>query len=229
MKNPFAVRMRRGEIIGGILFFLMYQFGIGSLLLLVLPVFGLSTDEASINGAFYVLNFVITAVLFRRFLADSLPLAAHSFLRFLKSIFLGFACYEVLQIATVLLISLVAPETVAPNDETVRAIAEANYNIMFVGAVLLAPIVEETLIRGLIFSNLRRKSRPLAYVLTALVFAAMHTLPFLGEMDLMTLGMNVLLYGLPSVALCVSYEYSGTIWSPILLHMIINALAMGAM
>lgn len=228
MKEPFSVRMRRSEIIGGILFFLLYQFGMGSLLLLVLPLFGLPTDDASLNGAYYVVNFVVTAVLFRRFLADSLPLAAHNFLRFLKSVFLGFACYEILQIATVLLISVVAPETIAPNDETVRAIAEVNYNVMWVGAVLLAPIVEETLIRGLIFSNIRRKNRLLAYVLTALVFAAMHTLPYLGEMDLMTVGMNLLLYGLPSVALCVSYEYSGTIWSPIALHMIINALAMGA-
>ena len=50
-----------------------------------------------------------------------------------------------------------------------------------------------------------------------------------GQMDALTLGYNILAYAMPSIALCVCYEYAGNIWAPIGLHMIINALGMSAM
>ena len=100
---------------------------------------------------------------------------------------------------------------------------------MWAGAVLLAPLTEETLVRGLIFGNLRRWNRPAAYGAAAAVFAAMHVLPYLGQMDALSICYNILVYGLPSLALCACYEYAGAIWAPIGLHMIINALGMSAM
>ena len=54
-------------------------------------------------------------------------------------------------------------------------------------------------------------------------------LSYLGQMDALTLGYNILTYGLPSIALCACYEYAGNIWASIGLHMMINALGMSAM
>lgn len=226
MHQSFSVTMRRYEIIGGIVFFLVYQFLMGYILSFLLGLFGFPTDEVTINAAYYVTNFVITVFLFRRFLSYSLPIAADHFLRFLKAVALGFVLYEGFQVLTVMLATFIFPEFVTPNDDTVRAIAGINYNVMWVGAVLLAPVVEETLIRGLIFGNVRRKNRIIAYILTAIVFAAMHVLPYVLTMDVLSIFLNLLVYGLPSVALCAAYEMSGTIWAPIALHMIINAIAM---
>ena len=100
---------------------------------------------------------------------------------------------------------------------------------MAVAAVLLAPITEETLLRGLVFGNLRKKNRIVAYVVTAVLFSGIHIMNYVLTLDLTSLMLNFLLYLLPSVALCVCYEYAGTIWAPILLHMIINALSMWVM
>lgn len=226
MKQSFPVTMRRYEIIGGVVFFIVSQFLMGYILSFLFGLFGVEESEVSINGAYYVVNFLAAALLFRRFLAYSLPIAADHFLRFFKAIVLGFVLYLGLQMVTGMIASVTLPEFTSPNDETIRAIAGVNYNVMWVGAVLLAPLVEETLMRGLIFGNVRRKSRLLAYILTALVFAAMHILPFVKTMDVMTIILNLLAYGLPSIALCAAYEMSGTIWAPIALHMIINAIAM---
>lgn len=226
MNQSFPVTMRRYEIIGGIVFFLVYQFLMGYIISFFFGLFGIAENEVSINAVYYVVNFLITAFLFRRFLAYSLPIAADHFLRFLKAVVLGFVLYEGFQVLTVMLATFIFPEFVTPNDDTVRAIAGVNYNVMWVGAVLLAPIVEETMIRGLIFGNVRRKNRLIAYILTAIVFAAMHVLPYVMTMDVLSIFLNLLVYGLPSIALCAAYEMSGTIWAPIALHMIINAIAM---
>lgn len=229
MNRPFSVTMRRYEIIGGILFFFVYQFLMGYILSFVFGLLGIPEDEVSINAAYYVVNFLITVLLFRRFLAYSLPVAADNFLRFLKAVLLGYVLYEGVQVLVFVLATFISPAFVTPNDDTVRAIAGLNYNVMWVGAVLLAPLVEETLIRGLIFGNIRRKNRLLAYILTALVFAGMHILPYVMTMDVLSILLNFLIYGLPSLSLCVAYEMSGTIWAPIALHMIINAIAMTGM
>lgn len=226
MKQSLPVTMRRYEIIGGIVFFVISQFLADYILSFLFGLLGITANEVSINAAYYVVNFVITAFLFRRFLSYSLPIAADHFLRFLKAIVLGFVLYEGFQVLTVMLATFIFPEFVTPNDDTVRAIAGANYNVMWVGAVLLAPLVEETLMRGLIFGNVRRKNRLIAYILTAVVFAAMHILPYVMTMDVLSIILNLLVYGLPSIALCAAYEMSGTIWAPIALHMIINAIAM---
>lgn len=227
MKQSFSVTMRRYEIIGGILLFIISQFFMDYILYFVFGLFGVEANDVTMNGTYYVVNFLATAMVFRRFLAYSLPIAADHFLRFFKAIILGFVLYLGCQMLTGMVSGLISPDFATPNDDTIRAIADVNYNVMWVGAVLLAPLVEETLMRGLIFGNVRRKSRFLAFFLTAFIFAGMHIYPFVMTMDVLSIVLNFLVYGLPSIALCVAYEISGTIWAPIALHMIINAIAMG--
>ena len=96
-------------------------------------------------------------------------------------------------------------------------------------AGLLAAMVGECLVRGLVCGNVRRRNRVAAYAAAAAVFAAMHVLSYLGQMDALTLGYNIRAYAMPSIALCACYECAGNIWAPIGLHMIINALGMSAM
>lgn len=228
MNRPFSVGMRRDEIIGGCIYLAFYLFLMSSAVYLVLDLLGLPVDTVTLNKVYFIGGFVLTALIFRRFLAYSLPIAADQPLRFLKGILLGFCIYEGCQVALGIISGMIAPNLWTPNDDNIRSIAAESYRVMWVGAVLLAPMTEETLIRGLIFGNLRRKSRLLAYIVTALVFALMHIVVYIPRMDVLTLALNLALYAFPSVALCAAYEYAGTIWAPIALHMILNALSMGA-
>lgn len=229
MKRPFQVTMRMGEIIGGILWLVIYGFFMGDILSLVLGLLGVSYTTAQLNALFFLCNFVITALVFRRFLTKNLMQVPGNLLRTLKGMLVGFCIYWLLQVGIGLIGDLLSGNIDIPNDDTIASIADENYRIMWAGAVLLAPMVEETLVRGLIFGNVRRLNRVAAYAAAAAVFAAMHVLSYLGQMDALTLGYNILAYAMPSIALCACYEYAGNIWAPIGLHMIINALGMSAM
>lgn len=229
MKRPFQVKMRRSEIIGGIIWLVIYGFFMGDVLGLGLELLGISYTAAQLNALFFLCNFVITALVFWRFLTRNLSLVPGNLLRILKAMLLGFCIYWLLQVGLDVVGQFLSGNMDIPNDDTISSIAGENYRIMWAGAVLLAPMVEETLVRGLIFGTVRRLNRAAAYAAAAVVFAAMHVLSYLGQMDALTLGYNILVYGLPSIALCACYEYAGNIWAPIGLHMIINALGMSAM
>lgn len=229
MKRPFQVKMRRSEIIGGIIWLVIYGFFMGDILGLGLELLGISYTAAQLNALFFLCNFVITALVFWRFLTRNLSLVPGNLLRILKAMLLGFCIYWLLQVGLDVIGQFLSGNMDIPNDDTISSIAGENYRIMWAGAVLLAPMVEETLVRGLIFGTVRRLNRAAAYAAAAVVFAAMHVLSYLGQMDALTLGYNILVYGLPSIALCACYEYAGNIWAPIGLHMIINALGMSAM
>lgn len=228
MKQPF-VEMRRGEKIGGVIWLVIYMFLMSLIVTFVMTMLGYGEDLVRINQVFFVVNFLITCLLFRHFLTDSLAVVMERPLRLLKGILLGFCLYEAGQIALSLLYEVIAPDLWTANDEGVAQIAGMNYGAMWAGAVLLAPLVEETLMRGLVFGNLRKKSRVLAYTVSTLAFGIIHVLGYAWDMDVWTLVLNWGLYMVPSIVLAVTYEYTGTIWGPTALHMILNALSMMAL
>lgn len=85
----------------------------------------------------------------------------------------------------------------------------------FVGLVIIPPIAEEIIFRGWIYGKLRsRLSLPPAMLLTSLLFAIMH-----GQLNV-----GVAVFAMSAVA-CFLREITGTIYAPILLHMLKNGIA----
>ena len=90
-----------------------------------------------------------------------------------------------------------------------------DYLLAFLCLVVLAPIAEETLFRGFLFGKLRRWSKVwLATLITSLTFAVAHMS--------WTVGVDVFAL---SLVLCTLRAMSGSLWAPVLLHMIKNGLA----
>ena len=90
--------------------------------------------------------------------------------------------------------------------------------------VVLMPLVEEVLFRGLMFGSLRRYSRPLAYAVTVLFYAVYCVWQYVfsyGALDLRYLLLFVQ-YLPMSLALTWCYDNGGSIWSAVALHMAIN-------
>lgn len=85
----------------------------------------------------------------------------------------------------------------------------------FIALVVLAPIFEELIFRGWLFSKLRKKLKLIpAILLTSLLFGFMH-----GQWNV---GINVFAL---SLFLCGLREHTGNIYASILLHMIKNGIA----
>ena len=96
-----------------------------------------------------------------------------------------------------------------------NVISSTDRIITFVALVILAPLMEELIFRGYLYSRLRGKMSALpAIILVSVLFGAMH-----GQWNV---GIVV---GVMSVVLCIAREMTGTIYAGILMHMIRNGIA----
>ena len=95
--------------------------------------------------------------------------------------------------------------------------------------IFLAPFVEEVLFRGLVFGNLKSKSRVVAYLLSCLLFALLHVWQFAIVNQDITYFLLMVQYLVPGVVLAWAYEHSGTLWASIGIHAAANALSAWAM
>ena len=186
---------------------------------------GLGLTELQINVAFFVINCVMIWVIFHNFLIRSFR--AIRFWELVQALILGFCLYYAGNFVFNWIISLLDLTITSFNDETIMGLISQNKWVMVICSVLLAPIVEETLVRGLLFGVLRRQSRILAYVVTIIFFAVMHVWQYLLVYDFKSVLLAALQYIPASIALGWTYEKSNTVWAPIFLHMTINAISMG--
>ena len=92
--------------------------------------------------------------------------------------------------------------------------------------VFMAPIVEEVLFRGLVFGALQRRSRALAWVVSVLAFSLYHVWQDVVEAQSAAMLLYALLYIPASMSFNWCYERSGSIWAPIVYHMLSNAISM---
>ncbi len=105
------------------------------------------------------------------------------------------------------------PETwVATYEEYAGQIAAGNPVLMLLATVILAPLTEEIVFRGLIYTRLKRGMPVLlAALLSALIFGIMH-----GTLLHMVFTVPMGLF------LCLFYDRFGSLWVPIALHMGFN-------
>lgn len=95
--------------------------------------------------------------------------------------------------------------------------------------VLLMPLIEETLFRGLLFGSVRRQSRPLAYALSIQLFSLFKVWQFaFAESDPRYL-LLALSYVPMAAALTWCYDNGGSIWSAVALHMTISGVSLWAL
>lgn len=95
--------------------------------------------------------------------------------------------------------------------------------LAFITLVVIAPIAEELIFRGYLYGKMREKFSQVTSELTAVIVSALLVSITFGIIHLQwNVGVNV--FALSMVA-CALREYTGTIHSGILLHMIKNGLA----
>ena len=186
---------------------------------------GLGLTELQINVAFFVINCVMIWVIFHNFLIRSFR--AIRFWELVQALILGFCLYYAGNFVFNWIISLLDLTITSFNDETVQALFAESRWTMILCTVLLVPVVEETLVRGLLFGVIRRRSRVAAYVTTVFFFAVIHVWQYLLAYEFRAVLLAGLQYIPAGIALGWTYEKSNTVWAPIFLHMTINAIQAG--
>lgn len=221
--------MTRAEYIFGVCYLLAQQFLIPWLLVLVTAWLGLRLSDLWLNFLFFAVNFLVVCLAFSRYLLKNLQTLGRHILPVLGTCVLGFVVYWAANILVSLFIAIYFPGFSNANDANIQSMAGQQYSVMFLGSVLLVPIVEETLYRGVIFGLADRFSRPLAYAASTLLFAFIHVVGYLGTLSPLYLLVSMLQYVPAGLCLSWAYAKSRTVFAPILIHTAVNLLGMLAM
>ena len=184
--------------------------------------FGLYLSEAVSAAVYYYIMAVLTMVVFWSFLRN----AGNILMRFLPenllALITGFAGGVILKFLFGLLPwPLEDPNPVSWAEQYAYSPAAT---VLIV--VILVPIVEEVLFRGLLFGSLRKRNRTTAWIASVVLFAVYSVWTFAvacGDARYLILTLQYLPM---SLALTWCYDRGGSIWSPILLHAIFHAIVL---
>ena len=179
-----------------------------------------------LNIVAFVINFVAVAVIFRRFLWHGLIVACGNLWNTIKTAFLAFCVYYVCNILVNMFILRVMPSFYNVNDSAIGEMTAQSRVWMTLCVVLLVPVVEETLYRGVLFGRLYTKNQWFGYIASVAIFAAIHVIGYVGSYSTTQLLLCFLQYLPAGVALAWAYAKAETIWASILMHMVVNLIGM---
>ena len=224
----FTDRMTRGELIAAAIYLPVHVVGIPfgiSWLAEALPwLYTLSNTQ--LNVICYGLGLAFVLIGLRGWLRRSFDAALDAKGRFLLGIVGGYAVNIALSFVISALILLLGIELgSSPNNEAVLAESGTQLGGFAVVSVVMAHLVEEALLRGVLLCCFRPRSGVLAYAVSALAFALYHVWQYIYVSGDFSLLVYCLSYLPASFALAWAYERGGGIWSSIALHAVMNALS----
>lgn len=178
-----------------------------------------------VNFLYFSINAISVSVIFSRLLKKSLLRAGLALRKILVTALVGLALYWLCLTGMSILMTLIQPDFVNLNDSNVSALTQENFWLTAFGAVLLVPIAEETLHRGLVFGSLYPKNPAAAYILSSILFSAIHILSYVGLYEPLHLLLAFVQYLPAGLILACAYRRSGSLLTPILIHAAVNAVA----
>ncbi len=226
-----TVPLRTAEWLGGLLYFPFYIQLLSVGLAWLLPHLGMEIH--TVSGAiaaqciYFALNFVICLLIFRRFLVASFHTVTKRFAQTVQIVILSVVFCYALNCVVSLVAQLLQRSVVNDNQTVIETLLGHNPALMALCCCVFAPVTEECLMRGLVFGQIHRKSRVLAYAASVLLFAALHVWQTAAYHSVVNTLLVMLQYLPAGIALGWAYERSGTIWTSIFAHMLLNAISCG--
>lgn len=179
----------------------------------------------TLNIVYFGIGVLFLAVFMRSYLRVQFDDLLDNFKACIKTFALAFILYFFVTYFVTQVLSLIILIENNPNDLAVESLADTNLGGILALAVFIAPFIEETLFRGVVFGRLRRKSRIAAYAVSVVLFCIYHIwqyLVFYADPMMLVYAIEYIPAG---VALAYAYERSGSIFTPIALHLFINSMA----
>lgn len=227
-KRQWKARFTPSEFYRGWVFFALYLFVfpllMGWLQMLLSQRFDFFLQTSEFSLIYYFLLLCAALLLFWSFLRQGFDILLDDLPENLSAFLIGLVGAGVLQF----LVSLLPLPVEDPNPASYADsffLAPASTVAVL---VLLMPILEEVLFRGLLFGSLRQYSRGLAFAVSILAYDLFCVLPLAWT----PLGFDpafllLLLRYLPmSAALTWCYDKGGSIWAAIALHIALNGLVL---
>ena len=224
--NRLTTIPKENEIKYGILLLLFQQ-----LLLPILLAFlcGMIMTDAEINLCYFAINLLMTVLIFRSYIWQSVKSSTWNTGRFISSVATGYVVYYIASTIIGFLILVFYPDFLNLNDDSILSMAEQQLPLIVIGTVLLVPPVEEILFRGMIFGSLYNRRPVLAYILSSVLFSIIHLLGYLSIYTPVELLLAFIQYLPAGFVLAWTFVRADTIFAPILLHVLVNSVAILSM
>ena len=184
--------------------------------------FGLYLSEAISAAVYYYIMAVLTMVVFWSFLKNAGRILTDFLPENLFALITGFAGGQLLK----LLFNLIPWPLEDPNPVSWAEQYAYSPAATVLIVVILVPIVEEVLFRGLLFGSLRKQNRTVAWIASVVLFAVYSVWTFAvayGDARYLILALQYLPM---SLALTWCYDRGGSVWSAALLHAIFHAIVL---
>lgn len=222
MKNApeFTSRMSRGETAAALIYLPIHAAILP--IVLVLLLIG-RMDTADINFIAYAIGFVYMLLFGWKFLRREFNSLCDRPLDCFVQVLICYGLMLGLGLCVNSLMLLLGFDS-NPNNTAVIDIAEVKMGATTALAVFLAPMVEELIFRGGLFSLLRRYNRLLAYVVNILIFGLYHIWSSVIDSPINLI--YIIQYIPATYALCRCYERTNSIWAGIFLHMLNNGMSL---
>ncbi len=182
-----------------------------------------------LNFAVYAVGFVFMLISQWRFLRRDFDMLCDAplwcVLQVISS-YIAMLCFN-LAVSSVLILIIGEENVSNPNNQSVVELSRMAYGPTASMAIFMAPVLEELMFRAGIFGTLRRHSRTAAYIVGVLAFSLYHVWAFALEDPRYLI--YIIQYLPISYLLCRCYERSNTIWTPIFLHMTVNAVSLSVL
>ena len=228
MRAPFVNRMSRTQTALGWCYLPVH--------IVVLPVLlGLYASVspelgvAGVNLIYYGAGFVFCLTVMFRFLRAGFDAMLDRPGRCVLAIVLALVAEYAMGMLCALLLLALLSAAANPNSAAVMGLAEQNYGAIKALGLFIGPIVEETLFRGVVFGSLRTRSRVLAYLVSTLLFGLYHVWQYAFAYADAAVLLYALQYVPISLALAWCYERTESVWPPVFVHMILNAVSLAAL
>lgn len=231
-KKKVSSGMDKTERVAGSIFFVVYLLVLPTLAAKIFDLFEVLLDTSigatMRNLLYYYVLFAFVVLLFHSFLARTSSRFLDSLSRSMKSFLLSLLVFYGANELIYRVFHVLFDSRTNLNDMTIAAQITSAPRMTVLIVVLLAPFVEEVLFRGLVFGCLREHGRVLAYIVSCALFALAHV--WSAAASSWDFGYLILMiqYLVPAVVFAYSYEQSGTLWTSILLHALVNALSLFA-
>ena len=224
----FSTKPSRREVLWGGIYLILFIAVLPWLVPALVYHSGIALTEVQVNFLYFGTNFAATTLIFHKFLLQSLRDAAQVPGPTLWCAIWGYLGSTALGSFVAMFILRIEPEFANVNDMTINALVAENFILMAIGAVIMAPVTEELLFRGLLFRGLYDHSPLAAHLVSMVLFSSIHVSGYFGVYDVKTLALCFLQYLPAAYCLNLAYRRSGTILAPIFMHMLINFVALSA-
>ncbi len=223
-KSPSLLTLTEGETLLGWVYFALDFLVLPTAISLLGEQFG-GFSPSITNFLYYLCNGLCCGLVFRKSLRSSLERAGKAISRFSLCVFAGFLLLLGANQLLTGICEFLIPHFVNENNAAIAALVRQSPHLMTLGTVVLVPLAEECLFRGLMFFGIRQQNRSLAYILSTLTFAAVHVIGYLGTMDGLTLALCFAQYLPAGIVLAWAGEQTDSLFASMLIHGAINACA----